>query len=92
MRIPNNALTFRPSAAAFAAVGQEPPVLNSPGPSSDGPLPKGSRERYVWTFENRQFVAIRVGTGLADDHWTELVSGPVHAGDALVTSANPARD
>jgi hypothetical protein len=36
-----------------------------------------------------QVIAVRVG--LADDGWTELLSGPIHPGDSLVTSARLTR-
>jgi hypothetical protein len=41
----------------------------------------------VWRFENNRFIPVDVVTGLSDDRWTEMVSGGVHAGDQLVTSA-----
>jgi hypothetical protein len=43
----------------------------------------------VWRFENNRFVPLDVVTGLSDDQWTEMVSGPVAAGDQLVTSVAP---
>lgn len=86
LRIPNNALTFAPSAEALAAVDQDPPAVNR----SDASSPKvKTREGYVWKFENRRFVPIAVTTGIADDSWTELVAGEVRAGDRLVTAATP---
>jgi len=87
VRIPNNALTFAPSTDSFAAVDQQPPVLNR----ADTPSTKqtGTRKGYVWKFENNRFVPIAVETGIADDAWTELVSGDVRPGDRLVTAAGP---
>jgi HlyD family secretion protein len=87
VRIPNNALTFAPSTDSLAAVDQEPPVLNR----ADAPSTKqiGTRKGYVWKFENNRFVPIAVETGIADDAWTELVSGDVRPGDRLVTAAAP---
>jgi HlyD family secretion protein len=89
VRIPNNALTFAPSTDSFAAVDQEPPVLNR----ADAAALKqtGTRKGYVWKFENNRFVPIPVETGIADDAWTELVSGDVRPGDRLVTAAVPLR-
>jgi HlyD family secretion protein len=87
VRIPNNALTFAPSTDSFAAVDQEPPVLNR----ADAAALKqtGTRRGYVWKFENNRFVPIEVQTGIADESWTELVSGDVRPGDRLVTAAAP---
>ena len=89
VRIPNNALTFAPSTDSLAAVDQEPPVLNR----ADAAALKqtGTRKGYVWKFENNRFVPIPVETGIADDAWTELVSGDVRPGDRLITAAVPLR-
>ena len=89
VRIPNNALTFAPSTDSFAAVDQDPPVLNRADMASAKQT--GTRKGYVWKFENNRFVPIAVETGIADDSWTELVSGDVRPGDRLVTAAVPLR-
>lgn len=86
VRIPNNALTFAPSAEVLAAVDQDPPALHRSAAAS--PKVK-TREGYVWKFENRRFVPIAVTTGIADDAWTELVAGEVRSGDRLLTAATP---
>ena len=88
-RIPNNALTFAPSTDAFAAVDQQPPVINRADTGSVKQT--ATRKGYVWKFENNRFVPIAVETGIADDAWTELVSGDVRPGDRLVTAAVPLR-
>lgn len=87
VRIPNNSLTFAPSPASFAAVDQELPVLSRP--DSDSRKRVSTRKGHVWKFENNRFVPITVETGIADDSWTELVSGEVRPGDRLVTAAVP---
>jgi HlyD family secretion protein len=87
VRIPNNALTFAPSTDSFAAVDQEPPVLKRAETASTKHT--GTRRGYVWKFENNRFVPIEVETGIADESWTELVSGDVRPGDRLVTAAAP---
>ena len=87
VRIPNNSLAFAPSASSFAAVDQEPPVLSRP--DSDSRKRPSTRKGHVWKFENNRFVPIPVETGIADDSWTELVSGDVRPGDRLVTAAVP---
>jgi hypothetical protein len=50
-----------------------------------------NREAYVWKYENGRFVPILVRVGLADEEWTELLSGQVQAGERLVTSAVPGK-
>jgi hypothetical protein len=66
------------------ALGQDEPPLDRPETSS-----KAGRNRLVlvWKFENGRFVAVAVRTALADEQWTEMVSGDLRTGDRLVTSA-----
>lgn len=85
VRIPNSALSFQPPAAVFEAVGQAPPALA--GFESAQVSARGTRDRDVWKYEGGRFVPVHVRLGLADDTWTEVVSGPINPGDALVTSA-----
>lgn len=84
VRIPNNALVFAPSAEVLAEVGQTPPVLERAGEAGKE---RATRRGRVWKFENERFVPIDVEVGIADDTWTELVSGDVHPGDRLITAA-----
>jgi RND family efflux transporter MFP subunit len=81
-RIPNNALTFRPSPQMFDTVGQEPPELKQLDASD-----AANREAYVWKYESGRFVPILVRVGIADQQFTELLSGEIKAGDVLVASA-----
>jgi HlyD family secretion protein len=83
IRIPNNALTFRPSTEVFEALKQTPPQLEVEKEKD----PVAGRLGYVWTYDNGRFRAIKVRTGLADEQWTELLSGEVAVGQRLVTSA-----
>jgi HlyD family secretion protein len=86
-RLPDNALSFRPSADVLKVLGQpEPSVgeLASPGDTTAKP-------RAVWKFDGKRFTAIPVRVGLADDQWTELMTGDVHAGDVVVTRADVQR-
>ena len=80
VRIPNGALAFRPPPEVLRAIGEaEPPA---PGVGDyDRSL------RAVWEYDGRRFTPIAVRAGVADEGWTELVSGSIRPGDALVTSA-----
>jgi HlyD family secretion protein len=80
-RIPNAALSFVPSPRVLAATTQK-----APGPP---PLPtnRDSGNVRVWAYDGTEFTPIMIRTGLADDHWTELVSGPLDPGATLVTNA-----
>ena len=84
VRIPNSALAFRPPPDVLQALGEAAP---SP-PDARAVATDGSgASRDVWQYDGRQFMPIAVHIGLSDDGWTELLSGAVRPGDALVTSA-----
>ena len=85
VRISNNALVFAPSAEVLEAVDQTAPILEPTAAAAKG---SATRRGRVWKFENGQFVPIVVEVGIADDTWTELVSGDVHPGDRLITAAS----
>jgi HlyD family secretion protein len=73
VRIPTSALSFRPPAELIGAkVG---------GDAAD------ASRRVVWEYDGRRFIPEEVHVGLADDRWTEMVDGVLHAGDALVVNA-----
>jgi hypothetical protein len=81
VRIPNTALSFRPPPDVLKAIGEPDPVI---------PTAKQQGVREVWEYDGRQFTPVVIHAGLADDGWTELLSGAVRAGDELVTSASVA--
>jgi HlyD family secretion protein len=83
VRIPNGALAFRPTAEVLTALGE--PGLS---PSREG---RDQSAGDVWEYDGQRLTEIAVRVGLADDGWTELLSGPVRSGDALVTSAQVRR-
>jgi hypothetical protein len=84
-RIPNAALAFRPRPGVLDAIGETRVPLFAAAESSDEPVSQ------VWGYNGTEFAAVGVRTGLADDRWTELVSGSLSPGDRLVTNA-AARD
>jgi HlyD family secretion protein len=83
VRLPNTALSFRPSPAVLERIGQKDVPASGAAETGEG----RTRISQVWRFENNRFVPLDVVTGLSDDQWTEMVSGPVQPGDSLVTSA-----
>jgi multidrug efflux pump subunit AcrA (membrane-fusion protein) len=85
VRIPNSALTFSPPSDAPQRVDHAQQTF-----SDDQGDARVGTWRTVWTFDGTEFHAIAVETGLSDDEWTELIRGPLHAGDQLVTGANVA--
>jgi HlyD family secretion protein len=84
VRIPNGALAFVPPADVLQAAGESSVSTSSAGSEArDG----DTTARRVWTYDGKRFTPITVRVGLADEQWTELLSGSVHPGDALVTNA-----
>ena len=86
VRVPNNALSFRPPPAMLERTGQADLTVHSEA-SEAAPRDRNTHVSQVWRFENNKFVPLDVLTGLSDDRWTEVISGPVKAGDQLVTNA-----
>ena len=102
LRVPNNALAFRPSPEMLEATAQasafaprataDPPADKSlkAGEPQDADPTRG-RAGYVWKFENGKFLPVEVRAGASDETWTELLSGSIQPGDRLVTMASVAR-
>ena len=85
VRVPNNALSFRPPPAMLERTGQADLTVHSEAADA-APRDRNTHVSQVWRFENNKFVPLDVLTGLSDDRWTEVISGPVKAGDQLVTN------
>jgi HlyD family secretion protein len=84
VRTPNSALAFRPPTDVLQALKETDPLASTSGSASaDG----GTTVRVVWEFDGQRFKPVPVHVGLADGGWSELLSGTVRPGDALVTSA-----
>jgi HlyD family secretion protein len=81
-RIPNAALSFVPTPRVLAASRQRMPI---PPPM---PPDKTANAARVWAYDGTEFTPLMIRTGLADDQWTELLSGPLEAGATLVTNAS----
>jgi HlyD family secretion protein len=81
VRIPNGALAFRPPPDVLAAIGEVEPKMPSREDVNDATV------RAVWEYDGRQFTPIVVRAGVADEGWTELLSGAIRPGDVLVTGA-----
>ena len=89
-RIPSSALSFRPG-PDLEATGQVAPSGNASGwpeaSDADQQVTGDNKPRIVWQFDGHRFTPVSVRPGLADQFWTEMVEGPLHAGDLLVTNA-----
>jgi HlyD family secretion protein len=87
MRIPNTALSFRPPIDILKAQGSAATAETA----SHQDTPADQKAVEVWTYDGKRFNPLRILPGLADERWTELVGGPVHDGDMLVTTATVER-
>ncbi|WP_049778398.1 efflux RND transporter periplasmic adaptor subunit [Anaeromyxobacter sp. K] len=102
LRVPNAALRFRPppglkrpaqgaqAQEAAAPAGQGARGSARPDRSGgDGARARPDAGRTVWVLrgEAREPVAVAVQTGITDGSSTELVSGDLREGDAVVTDA-----
>ena len=85
VRIPNGALAFRPPQEVLQAIGESGPPASNAAAVGDV---DNTRSRDVWEYDGRRFTPIAVRVGLADDQWTQLLSGSIRPGDTLVTSAS----
>jgi HlyD family secretion protein len=84
VRIPNNALAFRPSSDALLALGGSHPS------TADVAAVAGATDtesRTIWEYEGKRLTPILIHVGLADDQWTELLNGSIQPGDKLVIRA-----
>jgi RND family efflux transporter MFP subunit len=90
VRIPNNALSFRPAPAVLAELGQTDVHDESAAAASADAKRRGAQVGHVWRYDpdKKRFIPLTVQVGVSDDTWTELVSGPVQPGDQLATSAS----
>jgi RND family efflux transporter MFP subunit len=84
VRIPNNALMFRPTVDLLKSLGQQEPPVPQQDPKDSRP----GRLSRVWMFRDGRFEAMTVRVGLASDTWTELLEGDLRPGDLLVTQAS----
>lgn len=83
VRIPNNALAFRPSDVILALGGSH---SSSAGAAAVAGA-TDTESRTVWEYEGKRLTPIVIHVGLADDQWTELLNGSVLPGDKLVIRA-----
>ena len=73
-----------PHAGVLDVLGRSEPTIADVATHESG---KDGEPREVWEYHGKRFAPIAVRAGLADGGWTELLSGAVGPGTALVTSA-----
>ena len=96
---PNPDLSLKPGMTATARIVIETRrhVLRVPDqalrfhpPQASAPPPTPGAS-YVWILRNERPVAVRVTTGLDDDSYSEITSGDVREGDAVIIGESSAR-
>jgi len=103
LRVPNAALRFRPTPDVIARLRGEPPgkapgaraTGEAPQNGAGGPRPRpGGRpparepsSRAVWVMRGDKPQEVTIRTGISDGTVTEVLEGPLAAGDKVVTDA-----
>ena len=85
IRVPNSALSFHPPPDVLDALGEK--TMLAEDAAARRADSEDDHAAQIWRYDAGRFTPVAVRTGLADDGWTEIVSGPVRAGDRLVTDA-----
>jgi HlyD family secretion protein len=88
IRVPNQALRFRPSTTLALPV---PPIRT--GGQAAGVAANGSGDRSegkVWVLRDGQPQPIVVTTGLDDGRYTEILTGEIKPGDQVITGEDQA--
>ncbi|MEL7500684.1 MAG: efflux RND transporter periplasmic adaptor subunit [Planctomycetota bacterium] len=94
LKVRNESLKLRPGMTAVANIVESELkkatlVSNSAlrfTPSDETSIPNNDRVSTpcVWVLENGRPVHVPVQTGLSDGRWTELISGDISPGDAII--------
>jgi len=100
LRIPNAALRFRPSPEMLTALGRTSAAPGrvagrdgagaSGGGAGRGGASGSGPGRSLWVLRDGRPVPAQVTIGVSDGTFTEIVSGPVLAGDAVLTGVDTA--
>jgi HlyD family secretion protein len=103
LKIPNSALRYYPQVQHVRP--QDKPLLEGrqDAEKADEELPdsglaakeradarKKRSRRHVWVQDGYKLRAVEVETGISDSYFTEMVSGDLKSGDALVIGIQPA--
>ncbi len=91
LRVPDQALRYVPSAGSLTedgSGGRATPGTQHTKPAkvANAATSTVGREAQVWTRKDGRLQRIPIAIGLDDDSFAEVLSGDLHAGDALVVS------
>ncbi|MGZ3479398.1 MAG: efflux RND transporter periplasmic adaptor subunit [Myxococcaceae bacterium] len=98
LRVPNASLRFRPPPEMLAALGRASATPGRvAGRDGGGGGARGATSadasaagRSLWILRDGKPVPVQVTVGVSDGTFTEVVSGPVQAGDAVLTGVESA--
>ncbi len=82
IRVPNQALLFRPSLDLLKAAGESTTTVSRNNSSGD------EERAQVWQYDGKRFIPVAITLGLTDAQWAEESSGPLKAGDRVVTNTS----
>ncbi|HVP62646.1 MAG TPA: efflux RND transporter periplasmic adaptor subunit [Myxococcaceae bacterium] len=90
LRVPNAALRFRPPPEMLAALGRASSAPQRTAGRDGGRGPPqaasgGGNGRSLWVLRDGRPAAAQVTVGVSDGTFSEILSGSVQAGDAVVT-------
>ena len=92
LKVPNAALRFFPKPKQVRECDRAILEGNSPDnkenrDAADDPAEKDRNRntRHVWVVDGDLLKAVKIATGLSDKHFTEVVSGDLEKGEAVVT-------
>lgn len=84
VRLPANALLFKPNDELFAALHQAVPAVRDQQPNAGSRASRAATQSHVWVFRDNQLKAVPVTIGLTDGTSAELAAGSLQPGDAVV--------
>jgi HlyD family secretion protein len=82
LRVPNAALRFRPSADAVEARGAGAKTAPK---AALKPADPASRKRSIYVLRDAKPAPVEIKTGITDGSFTEVIEGPLHEGDTVIT-------
>jgi len=93
LRVPNASLRFRPSPEMLAALGRSSPaparVAGRDG-GSGPPVGASAGGRSLWVLRDGKPAPAQITVGVSDGTFTEVLSGPLQPGDAVLTGVESA--
>jgi HlyD family secretion protein len=86
LRVPVQALRYRPAAAPATAQGVGDGSARNAGPAAGEDSTQARRAGRVWILRDGVPRRIPVSVGLEDDAYAEIAGGPLREGDAVILS------